>query len=191
MQKVDRLVRASADDDGSAHPLLRGHHRRGVAGAAFDGGAIWNADFMPTSGDRRHQEDIEEAGPPEPAWSAGALAVPLFIGLVLAFVVVVAGFQQVADPWLWLSTPHCFLRRRDWCVGAVISWRRDWRARPAGPFRETCAISFGYQDMRYRYKAADLLRPLPRETASDSLHFGCRPGLGRSGSVRTLRGDAA
>ncbi|WP_256754338.1 hypothetical protein [Mesorhizobium sp. Mes31] len=130
------------------------------------------ADFMPSEADIANiRKDIETYE----AARASAVRqvrwrVPLFVGLVLVFVVLVAWlFNKVADPnEQWFSTPHVFL----YLVGFAASILLYFRAiRPATrlrqSFRETLLpIIFGFiRDMRYQHDVTpNSFDRLPRET---------------------------
>lgn len=130
------------------------------------------ADFMPSEADIANiRKDIETYE----AARASAVRqvrwrVPLFVGLVLVFVVLVAWlFNKVADPnEQWFSTPHVFL----YLVGFAASILLYFRAiRPATrlrqSFRETLLpIIFGFiGDMRYQHDVTpNSFDRLPRET---------------------------
>lgn len=130
------------------------------------------ADFMPSEADIANiRKDIEAYE----AARASAVRqvrwrVPLFVGLVLVFVVLVAWlFNKVADPnEQWFSTPHVFL----YLVGFAASILLYFRAiRPATrlrqSFRETLLpIIFGFiRDMRYQHDVTpNSFDRLPRET---------------------------
>lgn len=130
------------------------------------------ADFMPSEADIANiRKDIE-------TYEAARVSavrqvrwrVPLFVGLVLVFVVLVAWlFNKVADPnEQWFSTPHVFL----YLVGFAASILLYFRAiRPATrlrqSFRETLLpIIFGFiRDMRYQHDVTpNSFDRLPRET---------------------------
>lgn len=130
------------------------------------------ADFMPSEADIANiRKDIETYE----AARASAVRqvrwrVPLFVGLVLVSVVLVAWlFNKVADPnEQWFSTPHVFL----YLVGFAASILLYFRAvRPATrlrqSFRETLVpIVFGFiRDMRYQHDVTpNSFDRLPRET---------------------------
>ncbi|SDA81511.1 DUF3137 domain-containing protein [Mesorhizobium qingshengii] len=130
------------------------------------------ADFMPSEADIANiRKDIEiyEAARAS-AVRQVRWRVPLFVGLVLVFVVLVAWlFNKVADPnEQWFSTPHVFL----YLVGFAASILLYFRAiRPATrlrqSFRETLLpIIFGFiRDMRYQHDVTpNSFDRLPRET---------------------------
>jgi hypothetical protein len=130
------------------------------------------ADFMPSEADIANiRKDIETYE----AARASAVRqvrwrVPLFVGLVLVSVVLVAWlFNKVADPnEQWFSTPHVFL----YLVGFAALILLYFRAvRPATrlrqSFRETLVpIVFGFiRDMRYQHDVTpNSFDRLPRET---------------------------
>ncbi|TJV28079.1 MAG: hypothetical protein E5Y18_16955, partial [Mesorhizobium sp.] len=94
--------------------------------------------------------------------------VPLFIGLVLVFVALVAWvFNRIADPYeQWLSTPHVLL----YVVGLVAAILLYFQAiKPASRLqhRKTLLpIIFGFiRDMRYEHEVTpNSFDRLPRET---------------------------
>ena len=142
-------------------------------GPGFDAGAVMEtAGFMPSeaviAGIRKDIEAYEAAR--ASAYRQVRWRVPLFIGLVLAFVVVVGWlFNKVADPYeQWLSTPHVFLYVGGLAAVGLVYFQATRPARALQQsLRETLLpIIFGFiQDMRYRYKAKpDSFDRLPRET---------------------------
>lgn len=130
------------------------------------------ADFMPSEAyiaNIRKDIEIYEAARAS-AVRQVRWRVPLFVGLVLVFVVLVAWlFNKVADPnEQWFSTPHVFL----YLVGFAATILAYFRAiRPATrlrqSFRETLLpIIFGFiRDMRYQHDVTpNSFDRLPRET---------------------------
>lgn len=129
------------------------------------------ADFMPseavTAGIRKDIETHEAAR--ASAVRQVRWRVPLFVGLVLVFVVLVAWlFNKVADPnEQWFSTPHVFL----YVIGFAASILLYFQAmKPATrlqqSFRETLLpIIFGFiADMRYQHGGRpNSFDRLPRE----------------------------
>ncbi|PZV39160.1 DUF3137 domain-containing protein [Mesorhizobium kowhaii] len=129
------------------------------------------ADFMPseavTAGIRKGIEIYEAAR--ASAVRQVRWRVPLFVGLVLVFVVLVAWlFNKVADPnEQWFSTPHVFL----YVIGFAASILLYFQAmKPATrlrqSFRETLLpIIFGFiADMRYQHGGRpNSFDRLPRE----------------------------
>jgi hypothetical protein len=129
------------------------------------------ADFMPseavTAGIRKGIETYEAAR--ASAVRQVRWRVPLFVGLVLVVVVLVAWlFNKVADPnEQWLSTPHVFL----YVIGFAASILLYFQAmKPATrlqqSFRETLLpIIFGFiADMRYQHGGRpNSFDRLPRE----------------------------
>ncbi|MER8725062.1 hypothetical protein [Mesorhizobium sp. M1027] len=130
------------------------------------------ADFMPSeaviAGLRKNIEayEAERAS----AHRRTRLRVPLFIGLVLAFVVFVAWlFNGVADPnEQWVSTPHVFLYVGGLLAAILLYFRA---IKPASKlqqsFRSTLLPTiFGFiEDMRYRNNVKpNSFDRLPRET---------------------------
>ncbi|TPK65620.1 DUF3137 domain-containing protein [Mesorhizobium sp. B2-4-19] len=130
------------------------------------------ADFMPDetviAGIRKNIEAYEAAR--ASAVRQVRWRVPLFVGLVLVAVAVIAWlFNKVADPnEQWFSTPHVFL----YILGFVTAILLYFRAiRPATrlqqSFRETLMpIIFGFiGDMRYQHDVKpNSFDRLPRET---------------------------
>ncbi|RWE59386.1 hypothetical protein [Mesorhizobium sp.] len=130
------------------------------------------ADFMPSEADiagiKRNLEayEVERVA----AYRQVRWRVPLFIGLVLLSVALVAWlFNTVADPYeRWFSTPHVLL----YVVGFVAAILLYFQAiKPASTlqqsFRETLLpIIFGFiEDMRYQHEATpNSFDRLPRET---------------------------
>jgi hypothetical protein len=132
------------------------------------------ADFMPSeaviAGIRRDL-DAYEAGRAS-AYRQVRWRVPLFIGLVVVFVVLMAWvFNKVADPYeQWLSTPHVFLYVGG-IVAVVVSYFQAMKParRLQQSFRDTLLpIIFGFiRDMRYRHNVRpDSFDRLPRDTVS-------------------------
>jgi hypothetical protein len=129
------------------------------------------ADFMPsaavTAGIRKDIETYEAAR--ASAVRQVRWRVPLFVGLVLVFVVLVAWlFNKVADPnEQWFSTPHVFL----YVIGFAASILLYFQAmkpvtRLQQSFRETLLpIIFGFiADMRYQHGGRpNSFDRLPRE----------------------------
>lgn len=129
------------------------------------------ADFMPseavTAGIRKDIETYEAAK--ASAVRQVCWRVPLFVGLVLVFVVLIAWlFNKVADPnEQWFSTPHVFL----YVIGFAASILLYFQAmKPATrlqqSFRETVLpIIFGFiADMRYQHGGRpNSFDRLPRE----------------------------
>ncbi|TGQ71449.1 MAG: DUF3137 domain-containing protein [Mesorhizobium sp.] len=130
------------------------------------------ADFMPDEAVIAEiRKDIEayEAARASAVWQV-RWRVPLFIGLVLVAVALIAWlFNTLADPnEQWFSTPHVFL----YVIGFVAAILLYFRAiRPAArlqqSFRETLMpIIFGFiGDMRYQHDVTpNSFDRLPRET---------------------------
>lgn len=130
------------------------------------------ADFMPDAAAiAAIKKDIEihEAKRASVA-RAAKWRVPLFVGLVVVFVALIAWlFNKVADPnEQWFSTPHVFL----YVIGFVVAIVLYFRAiRPAArlqqSFRQTLMpIIFGFiGDMRYQHDVTPhSFDRLPRET---------------------------
>jgi hypothetical protein len=140
-------------------------------GLSTAGVAVETADFMPSGADIASiRKDIEAYE----AARASAVRqvrwrVPLFVGLVLVSVVLVAWlFNKVADPnEQWFSTPHVFL----YVIGFAASILLYFQAmKPATrlqqSFRQTLLpIIFGFiQDMRYQHGGRpNSFDRLPRE----------------------------
>ena len=140
--------------------------------AGLRGVTMETADFMPSEAViAAIRKDLEayEAKRASVAWQV-RWRVPLFVGLVLVFVVLVAWlFNKVADRnEQWFSTPHVFL----YVVGFVAAILLYFRAiKPATrlqqSFRETLVpIIFGFiTDMRYQHGVTPhSFDRLPRET---------------------------
>lgn len=130
------------------------------------------ADFMPDetviAGIRKNIEAYEAAR--ASAVRQVRWRVPLFVGLVLVAVALIAWlFNKVADPnEQWFSTPHVFL----YIIGFIVSILVYFRARKPATrlqqsFRETLMpIIFGFiGDMRYQHDVTpNSFDRLPRET---------------------------
>ncbi|CAN7573693.1 hypothetical protein [Mesorhizobium sp. LjNodule214] len=130
------------------------------------------ADFMPSeaviAGIRRDIEAYEAKR--ASAYRQVRWRVPVFIGLVLVFMVLVAWlFNKVADPYeQWFSTPHVFLYVGSFIAALLLYFQAVKPAtRLQQSSRETLLpMIFGFiQDIRYQHG----VRPnsfdrLPRET---------------------------
>ncbi|MFD1984879.1 hypothetical protein ACFSOZ_20295 [Mesorhizobium newzealandense] len=129
------------------------------------------ADFMPseavTAGIRKDIETYEAAR--ASAVRQVRWRVPLFVGLVLVFVVLVAWlFNKVADPnEQWFSTPHVFLYVIGFAASILLYFQAMKPARRLQQsFRETLLpIIFGFiADMRYQHGGRpNSFDRLPRE----------------------------
>lgn len=134
------------------------------------------ADFMPDeteiAGIRRNIEAYEAAR--SSAVRQVRWRVPLFVGLVLVVVALIAWlFNKVADPHeQWFSTPHVFLYVIGFVVAIVLYFRaRKPATRLQQSFRETLMpIIFGFiGDMRYQHDVTPhSFDRLPRETVGGS-----------------------
>ena len=129
------------------------------------------ADFMPseaiTAGIRKDIETYEAAR--ASAVRRVRWRVPLFVGLVLVFLVLVAWlFNKVADPnEQWFSTPHVFLYVIGFAASILLYFQAMKPARRLQQsFRETLLpIIFGFiADMRYQHGGRpNSFDRLPRE----------------------------
>jgi hypothetical protein len=140
-------------------------------GIGLRGVAVETADFMPSetiiAGIRKNIEAYEAAR--ASAVRQVRWRVPLFIGLVLAVVALIAWlFNKVADPnEQWFSTPHVFL----YVIGFVAAILLYFQAmKPATrlqqSFRDTLLpIIFGFiRDVRYQHGGSpNSFDRLPRE----------------------------
>jgi len=134
--------------------------------------AVEAADFMPDeaviAGIRKNIEAYEAAR--ASAVRQVRWRVPLFVGLVLVAVAVIAWlFNKVADPHeQWFSTPHVFLYVIGFAVSILVYFRaRKPATRLQQSFRETLMpIIFGFiGDMRYQHDLTpNSFDRLPRET---------------------------
>ncbi|CAN7690574.1 hypothetical protein LJR234_005793 [Mesorhizobium amorphae] len=129
-------------------------------------------DFMPSevviAGIRKDIEDYEARR--ASAYRQVRWRVPVFVGLVVVFMVLVAWlFNKVADPnEQWFSTPHVFLYFGSFVAALLLYFQAVKPAtRLQQSFRETLLpMIFGFiQDIRYQHG----VRPnsfdrLPRET---------------------------
>ena len=129
------------------------------------------ADFMPseavTAGIRKDIETYEAAR--ASAVRRVRWRVPMFVGLVLVFLVLVAWlFNKVADPnEQWFSTPHVFLYVIGFAASILLYFQAMKPARRLQQsFRETLLpIIFGFiADMRYQHGGRpNSFDRLPRE----------------------------
>jgi hypothetical protein len=137
----------------------------------FDGGmAMEAADFMPDEADIAGIKSNLAAYEAEraSAYRQVRWRVPLFIGLALVFVALVAWlFNRIADPYeQWLSTPHVLL----YVVGLVAAILLYFQAiKPTSRLqhRKTLLpIIFGFiRDLRYEHEVTpNSFDRLPRET---------------------------
>lgn len=134
--------------------------------------AVETTDFMPSeaviAGIRKDIEDYEARR--ASAYRQVRWRVPVFIGLAVVFMVLVAWlFNKVADPYeQWFSTPHVFLYFGSFVAALLLYFQAVKPAtRLQQSFRETLLpMIFGFiQDIRYQHG----VRPnsfdrLPRET---------------------------
>ena len=134
--------------------------------------AVETTDFMPSevviAGIRKDIEDYEARR--ASAYRQVRWRVPVFVGLVVVFMVLVAWlFNKVADPnEQWFSTPHVFLYFGSFVAALLLYFQAVKPAtRLQQSFRETLLpMIFGFiQDIRYQHG----VRPnsfdrLPRET---------------------------
>ncbi|RJT39286.1 DUF3137 domain-containing protein [Mesorhizobium waimense] len=130
------------------------------------------ADFMPSeaviAGIRKDIEAYEARR--ASAYRQVRWRVPVFIGLVVVFVVLVAWFfNKVADPYeQWFSTPHVFLYVGGFVAALVFYFQAVKPAtRLQQSFRETLLpMIFGFiQDIRYQHGVQpNSFDRLPRET---------------------------
>lgn len=136
------------------------------------GVAVETTDFMPSevviAGIRKDIEDYEARR--ASAYRQVRWRVPVFIGLVVVFMVLVAWlFNKVADPYeQWFSTPHVFLYFGSFVAALLLYFQAVKPAtRLQQSFRETLLpMIFGFiQDIRYQHGVhPNSFDRLPRET---------------------------